>query len=115
MAMPLFNCPTLYNHQPIVSSMLADKIYVRPLKKKIFEEVLWASSGSVLVRIGTCDLNKRKVDSEVTQEALSKLKTELGQLGISISIITGELDLITHRYPVYILASNNAHKTKVPR
>jgi hypothetical protein len=117
--MPPFDVPTIYIRQPIISMAVIRKDYIAGLKKKIFDGVLWSKTGSVLAQIGSCDQNKAKVDSEVTQEALDKLRDELGVLGISTTIITGELDLTSHRYPVYIFASNGggsgAHKTKVSR
>jgi hypothetical protein len=115
--MPPFIVPSIYTDQPVISMAVIRKDYVAGLKKKIFEGVLWSKTGTVLLQIGSCDRNKTKVDSEVTQEAINQLRDELGMLGIATTIIIGDLDLTTHRYPVYIFASSGggcgADKTEV--
>jgi hypothetical protein len=114
--MPMFIMPSIYPSQPIICSAIANKSFIGAYKKKILDAVLWSKEGSILVKIGSCDLRKEKVDSELTQEAVTKLRDELGCLGILTTIITGDLDLESHRYPVYLLASGGGsgkNKTEI--
>lgn len=114
--MPIFIMPTIYTHQPIISTMMIDKNYIRSVKQKILDRLLLSKEGSILVQIGSADI-KKEISSTFTQEALTKLRGELGSLSISTAIITGELDLTALRYPVYLLATRGgggADETKIP-
>lgn len=105
--MPPFEAPTFYPAQKIVSYAVVcrDRACIAAWRRQIIKAVLWSKEGSILIKIGSCDKDRKKVDSGVTQEALNELRDELGLLGIATNIITGEIDLSTQKCPVYLFAS----------
>lgn len=106
--MPFFTTPAIYAATPYIDKVMISRqdSLVRTWKKKIIEVLLRTNQGSILVKMGSCDLKTGKVDTEVSEEALNKLRHDLGSLGIATTIITGEKP-IQGRYPLYLFCTNN--------
>jgi hypothetical protein len=108
--MPIFNIPPIFTaHAPILDQVMMgkDKAYIQELKKKIVAGVLQSKEGTILLKLGDCDIQGKSVNCRLSQEGLLKLRDEVGKLGIATTIIKGDIpDTYTRRCPIYIFASN---------
>lgn len=91
-----------------------DKAYIQSIKKTLVESVLQSKQGTALLKVGDCDKEGVNVQCRLSQEALNKLRDELGLLGIASTIITGNIPDLQGKYPVYIYATNGTPSSKVP-
>lgn len=116
--MPIIDVPPIFTvNTPIIDQVMVgkDKAYILEIKKKIVAGVLQSKEGVVLAKLGDCDRNGKNVNCRLSQEGLTKLRDELGQLGIASAVIKGDLrDPKTGKLPVYLFASNGQKPCKIP-
>lgn len=113
--MPIFHVPQILPDMKVIDQAMVckDKAYLASVKKRIFDGVLWSRDGTLLIRIGTCELDRTKPDCKLSQEALEKLTDDLGKIGISITVITGEvINISDGKIAVYLYATNGGGSGK---